>query len=37
MITKKCLDNIYLKYNKFNLIYPDPLQFVHLYKDGADK
>ncbi len=37
MITKKCLDNIYLKYNKFNLISPDPLQFVHLYKDGADK
>lgn len=37
MITKKCLDNIYLKYNKFNLISPDPLQFVHLYKDNADK
>lgn len=37
MITRKCLDNIYLKYNKFDLISPDPLQFVHLYKKNEDK
>ncbi len=37
MITRKCLDTIYLKYNKFDLISPDPLQFVHLYKKNEDK
>lgn len=37
MITRKCLDNIYHKYNKFELISPDPLQFVHNYKEDADK
>ena len=37
MITRECLDNIYHKYNKFELISPDPLQFVHKYKTDADK
>jgi len=37
MITKQALENIYSKYNKFELISPDPLQFVHLYQDNADK
>ena len=37
MITRKCLDNIYHKYNKFELISPDPLQLVHNYKEDADK
>ena len=37
MITRQCLDNLYKKYNKFELISPDPLQFVHLYKNDADR
>ena len=37
MIKKECLENIYRKYNKFEYISPDPLQFVHLYNTGADR
>lgn len=37
MITKKQLETLYGKYNKYNLISPDPLQFVHLYKRDEDR
>ncbi len=37
MITKKQLETLYGKYNKYNLISPDPLQFVHVYKNNADR
>ena len=31
------LDQIYLKYNKFHLIHPDPLEFLYNYKDLHDQ
>jgi len=37
MITKQQLETLYTKYNKYGLISPDPLQFVHLYKKNEDK
>lgn len=37
MITKRQIDTLYSKYNKYCLISPDPLQFVHLYKRDEDK
>lgn len=37
MLTKKYLENLYKKYNKPELISPDPLQFVFLYKTDEDR
>ena len=31
------LDQIYLKYNKFHLIHPDPLEFLYNYKNSQDQ
>lgn len=37
MVTKAYLDNLYIQYNKYSLISPDPLQFVHMYRANEDK
>jgi uncharacterized protein (TIGR02757 family) len=34
---KHCLDKIYARYNRRELIPPDPLQFVYRYSDRADR
>jgi uncharacterized protein (TIGR02757 family) len=35
-ILKKNMEYIYSKYNKYNLIHPDPLEFLYNYKDNRD-
>lgn len=37
MLTKKYLEELYRKYNKFNLISPDPLQFVFRYDTDENR
>ena len=34
---KSFLESAYLKYNKFENIHPDPLEFVYLYKSDQDR
>ncbi len=34
---KNKLEQIYLKYNKFELIHPDPLEFIYNYKNPQDQ
>ena len=34
---KNKLEQIYVKYNKFQFIYPDPLEFLYNYKDPQDQ
>ena len=37
MLSYKILESIYNKYNKFNYIHPDPLEFVYNYDSDADR
>ena len=37
MLTREILEKIYIKYNKAELISPDPLQFVRDYADDKDR
>ncbi|MBW1860369.1 MAG: TIGR02757 family protein [Deltaproteobacteria bacterium] len=34
---KDKLEQLYLRYNRREFIHPDPLEFVYLYKDSADR
>jgi len=36
-INRKILDNIYNRYNRFEFIHPDPLEFLYHYEDVRDR